>query len=96
MNPIAVVILICSTSLGRSDCQMNTALDVIRGPNVANEMMCALQGQTTIAATAVAPRNGDEYVKILCVRSAPRGTARFGERGVPAIQEAILVGKGDN
>jgi hypothetical protein len=96
MNPIAVVILICSASLGRADCQMNTALDVIRGPNVANEMMCALQGQTTIAATAVAPRNGDEYVKILCMRSASRDTARAHEAGAPAIQEAIFVGKGDN
>jgi hypothetical protein len=77
MNPIAVVILVCSASLGRPECQMNTALDVIRGPNVANEMMCSLIGQTTIAATALTPREGEEYVKIMCMRAdAKRGTAQ--------------------
>jgi hypothetical protein len=75
MNPIAVVILICSASLGRAECQLNTALDVIRGPNVANEMMCALSGQSTIAATAIAPDGSDEYVKIICVRATTKSSS---------------------
>jgi hypothetical protein len=99
MNPIAIVILICSASLGRPDCQINTALDVIRGPNVANEMMCALFGQTTIAATAVAPRNGDEYVKIMCLRSAaPRNTAQSEQAGYPGravVEAAVGIDKAD-
>jgi hypothetical protein len=69
MGPFAVVILICSANLGHSDCQPNTALDVIRGPNVANELMCGLMGQTTIAATAISPRESREYLKILCLKS---------------------------
>jgi hypothetical protein len=80
MNPIAVVILVCSASLGRPDCQLNTAIDVIRGPNVANEMMCAFIGQTTLAATALTPREGQEYVKILCMRSDAKRTARLEAR----------------
>jgi hypothetical protein len=85
MNPIAVVILVCSASLGRPDCQLNTALDVIRGPNVTNEMMCAFMGQTTIAATAIVPREGEEYLKIMCVRTGTQHTtaeqeAQSGER----------------
>ena len=69
MNPFAVLILICSANLRHSECQLNTALDVIRGPAVANELMCGLMGQSTIAATAISPREGQEYVKILCLRS---------------------------
>jgi hypothetical protein len=77
MNPIAVVILVCSAAIGRADCQLNTALDVIRGPNVANEMMCAFMGQATLAATALRPREGEEYVKVLCTRSGRGSTAHL-------------------
>jgi hypothetical protein len=98
MNPIAVVILICSASLGRPDCQMNTALDVIRGPNVANEMMCAFVGQTTIAATALTPRDGAEYVKIMCMRSqAKRNTAQLeSESNSATFEEARTADKIEN
>jgi hypothetical protein len=72
VNAIAVVILICSASLSRPECQLNTASDGMRGPNVANEIMCALSGQSMLAATALAPNGPDEYVKIVCIRSAPR------------------------
>jgi hypothetical protein len=77
MNPIAVVILVCSAAIGRADCQLNTALDVIRGPNVANEIMCAFMGQATLAATALKPRAGDEYIKVLCTRSGRGGAAHW-------------------
>jgi hypothetical protein len=75
VNPIAVVILVCSASLGRPDCQLDTAIDVIRGPNVASDMMCAFAGQTTIAATAIVPREGQEYLKVMCVRTGTPHTA---------------------
>jgi len=67
--PFTVVILICSMALERSACQPNTAIDVVQGPKVENEHMCAFFGQTTIAGTAVAPRPGEEYTKIICSRS---------------------------
>ncbi len=31
--------------------------------------MCGFFGQATIAGTAIAPRPGEEYSKIVCVRS---------------------------
>lgn len=63
---LQVVILICSTSLSPMDCQSNTALDVIFGPQASNAMMCGLQGQTFIARTAIVGRTPNEYVKIRC------------------------------
>jgi hypothetical protein len=75
VNAIAVVILICSATLSRSECQLNTASDVMRAPNVANEIMCALSGQSMLAATALAPTGRDEYVNIVCIRS--RQTAKI-------------------
>jgi hypothetical protein len=71
MNPVAIIILICSVSLSlsRSDCQPDNAIDVVVGQKADNEMLCAFLGQTTIAATELRPRDAEEYVKIMCVRS---------------------------
>ena len=71
-----VLILICSIGVSRSDCQIETATDVIQGPVVANEIMCALHGQAYIAPTAIAPRPDKEYVKLKCQRA-------------PAVKEAL-------
>jgi hypothetical protein len=87
VNAIAVVVLICSASLSRSECQLNTASNVIRGPNVANDVMCALSGQSTLAATTLAPNGPDEYTKILCMRFAPQSQS---PELVPAVQEEPL------
>ena len=64
----SILILVCAASLDHAACQPDTAVDVVQGPKVANEMMCGLIGQTTLATTAVAPRPGEEYVKIICKR----------------------------
>ena len=64
-----VLILICSMTFSSSECQTETALDVIRGPAVPNEIMCGLHGQAYIAQTSLVPRGPDEYVKIVCMRS---------------------------
>lgn len=65
---IQVLILVCAMSLDHAACQPDTAIDVVQGPKVANELMCGLLGQTTLATTAVAPRPGEEYVKVVCLR----------------------------
>jgi hypothetical protein len=65
-----VLILICAAGVSPGDCQAENALDVLRGPFVANEMMCGMQGQAYIAPTAVVPRGPGEFVKIKCM-SAP-------------------------
>lgn len=65
-----VLILVCSIALSHADCQPETALDIIQGPDVANELMCGIHGQAYIASSAVGThlKNG-EYVKITCSRT---------------------------
>ena len=65
----SILILICSTALSHSDCQSNTALDVVRGPRVDNEVMCILNAQTMIARTDFVRIGGGQYMKVACIRS---------------------------
>lgn len=69
MTPFTIFILICSMAVDHDACQPNTAVDIVQGPHVQNEIMCGLLGQTTIAATALAPRPDMEYMKIVCKRT---------------------------
>ncbi len=65
---IQTVILVCALSLGRPDCQPDTARIVLQGPPAKNEMVCMFTGQTTLAGTAIEVGEG-EYIKVLCRRS---------------------------
>lgn len=65
-----VLILICSAALSREQCQADTAVAVINGPEAPNEVMCGLHGQAYLANTALAEKHEDEYVKVKCSRSA--------------------------
>lgn len=69
MTPFTILILVCSMALDHAACQPDTAVDVVHGPKVASEMQCGFIGQTTLAGTAIAPRPGLEYVKIVCSHS---------------------------
>ena len=69
MAGYSIMILICSTALSHSDCQPDTALDVVRGPQVDNAIMCSLNAQTMIARTDLVPADGTEYVKVVCTPS---------------------------
>jgi hypothetical protein len=62
------MILVCSVNLSPADCQVETALDVISGPQAQNAISCGLQGQALIASTSIARRGPDEYIKIKCSR----------------------------
>lgn len=66
MTPYSVLILICSLSVSPSECRPETAIDVVQGPKVQNQLQCGFMGQASIAATAIAPREGQEYMKIVC------------------------------
>jgi hypothetical protein len=66
--PIHILILVCALQTQPSACTPETAIDVAPGPRVANELMCGRMGQAVLAATALAPREGQEYVKISCMR----------------------------
>ena len=65
-----VLILVCSINTTPADCQMDTAVDVISGPEAANPSVCGLYGQAYIADTALgAALRDDEYVKVKCTRT---------------------------
>ena len=66
-----VLILVCSINITPADCQMDTAVDVISGPEAANQSVCGLYGQAYIADTALgAALRDDEYVKVKCTRTS--------------------------
>ncbi len=76
MTPFTIVILICSIGIDHAACQPDTAVDIVQGPKVQNELMCGSMGMTTIAGTAIAPRPGEEYMKIVCQRSSQVAAAQ--------------------
>lgn len=64
----SVMILVCSLNISPSDCRPETAIDVVLGPRAASQAQCGFLGQATIARTTLAPREGEEYLKIVCRR----------------------------
>lgn len=69
MTPYSVLILICSLSVSPGDCRPETAIDVVRGPSATSPAQCGFLGQAAIARTTIAPREGREYLKIVCRRA---------------------------
>jgi hypothetical protein len=68
MDMFSALMLVCSVTTAPAACEPETALSIAQGPKFANQSLCGLVVQTTIAPTAVAPRPGEEYLKIKCVR----------------------------
>ncbi|HEY9550137.1 MAG TPA: hypothetical protein VIR45_11605 [Kiloniellaceae bacterium] len=64
-----VLILVCSMALAPEDCQTDSAVSVINGPDAPNAVMCGLNGQAYVASTALAHKRPDEYIKVSCSRS---------------------------
>ncbi|MCO5064021.1 MAG: hypothetical protein M9924_06340 [Rhizobiaceae bacterium] len=71
---LQVLILVCSVSVSPPDCNSDTALDVIVGPDSASVMSCMLGSQAMLARTAQLGQRPKEYVKVRC--SPPRPLAR--------------------
>ncbi len=67
MSGYSIIILICSAALSRADCQVNTAFDVVRGPEADNVMMCAMNAQMMMARTDLV--RDSEYIKVVCTPS---------------------------
>jgi hypothetical protein len=63
---LQILILVCSTSLSSVECQIETAHDVINGPQVASVFECGRQGQSLLARTATLGRSPDDFVKVVC------------------------------
>jgi hypothetical protein len=84
LSSFTILILVCVTSLSHSECQPETALTVLRGPQVQNELMCGFLGQTTLAGGAVAPRPDREYAKIMCLRTTETAEKDPDAAGAPS------------
>jgi hypothetical protein len=64
---LRTLILICALATPRHDCSIDTAVDVIQGPEAASLVECGLHGQADIAAGAMAGFLDEEhYLKIIC------------------------------
>ncbi len=72
------IVLICLLSTPRPECQVDTALRVIRVPEAPTQLgMCGFVGQAYLAESALGRLQADEYVKVLC-RSTQIGVANLG------------------
>ncbi len=65
-----VLLLICAVGTQQSECNVHTALDVIRGPEAFDQRGCGMQSRAYLAESAIGRAITDrEYPKILCVRT---------------------------
>ena len=73
-----VVLLVCAVSVRAADCQEQTALYVLAGPDCGNEMACVMQAQAYLASTEIG-RSLQEigYLKVKVMR---RETSRVSSR----------------
>jgi len=72
MNNFIAYVLLCTSSVARSECDTHSAIDVAVGPKTSNEIACGIEAQEMIALTTIRPREG-EYIKIFCVRRSEPG-----------------------
>ena len=63
---LKMLILVCSANLSPADCQLETALDVIHGPQVASVFECGMASQVMAAQTTIMRRGQGEYMKVRC------------------------------
>jgi hypothetical protein len=63
---IKMMILICSANLSPADCQVETALDIIHGPQVASVFECGMASQVMAAQTSMLRNASSEYMKVRC------------------------------
>ncbi len=65
-----VILLVCAASVPRSDCQPNTALQVVLGSDANNAISCLMQSQSSLAGTTIGRTlSKAEYIKVKCVRT---------------------------
>jgi hypothetical protein len=65
-----VFILVCAIGVPPADCQTNSAIQTIRGPEAPNEVACGLFGQAFFAQVSQQKLREGEYLKITCTRTS--------------------------
>lgn len=73
MHPLIAVVLICASTVARSDCRADTAIDVLIPPEADSYSLCGLQSQAYIAGSALRVGDG-RYMKIVCTRQQVTAT----------------------
>ncbi len=64
-----VILLVCAANIAPGDCQADTAVHLINGPDASNEVMCGMQSQAYLAHTWIGQSLTEgEYLKIVCRR----------------------------
>jgi hypothetical protein len=63
---LKMLILVCSTAVSPANCQLETALDIIQGPQVASIFECGMASQVLVAQTLILQRSKGEYMKVKC------------------------------
>jgi hypothetical protein len=69
MDTVSTLILVCSMSIGRADCGLDTAAEVIRGADAPRLADCVMRGQATTAAAAPALAARGQFARIVCIPS---------------------------
>lgn len=70
-----VLVLVCSIGIAPVDCQTDTAIRTIRGPEAGNEVQCGLYGQAYFAENGQYELGDGEYLKVMCTRTSIGKTA---------------------
>jgi hypothetical protein len=82
---LKMLILICSANVSPAECQVETALDIIHGPQVASVFECGMASQVMAARTSLLRRAPGEYMKVRCSPLKPaEATAKAGTASAPA------------
>ena len=76
-----VILLVCAAHLAPGDCQPDTALYLLNGPDASNEVMCGMQSQAYLAETWLGRTLAEgEYLKIVCRRGTREPAQAFATR----------------
>jgi hypothetical protein len=66
---LKVILLVCAAGVAPADCQADTALYLMNGPEAGNEVMCGIQSQAYLAQTWIGQSLAEgEYLKVVCQR----------------------------
>jgi hypothetical protein len=83
---LKMLILVCSANLSPADCQMETALDIIHGPQVASVFECGMASQVMAAQTTILRRGQGEYMKVRCTPVKVAEAAKPGNAPTAVLQ----------
>jgi hypothetical protein len=70
-----ILALVCSIGMAPADCQTDTAIKTMLGPEAANEVQCGLYGQAYFAELGHYSLGKSEYLKVMCTRTSIGRTA---------------------